>query len=191
MGMSEERGYELVRVYVEYYWRTGKFYSLKNENDMEDIIGDIYIKFLEKSYFKKYNSKVTSDKYYIMNGVRTSMIDMLRKYRQKISLDAEDEDGITMMDRINSNEHVEENVIGDTACEEVLKFLSDETNSKVEGHSPLLGDCKMTHRAIALHLAQGYSVKEIASFFINPNNHKPVSNGRVHQLIKEIRERLS
>ena len=33
-----------------------------------------------------------------------------------------------------------------------------------------------------------YSVKEIAGMFINPASNKPITTGRVHQLIKEMRE---
>ncbi len=69
----------------------------------------------------------------------------------------------------------------------MIEKLPNDTRSKVVGNSPLLGQCTFSYRAIALHLEEGYTVKEIAEIFINPNNKKPVTAGRVHQLIEEMK----
>ena len=85
--ISKEEGYELVKRYVHYFWVTGKFYSLKNDREEIDIVDDIYCKFLSKHLFEKYDSSITSKKYFVMIPVKRTMSDMLRKYRYLVSLD--------------------------------------------------------------------------------------------------------
>lgn len=191
LGITVEEGYELTKTYVEYFWRVNKFYSLKNTHEIDDVVSELIIKFLSKGFFEKYNPEVTSKKYYVMVGVKTSMIDLLRKHRDVYSIDKEDENGLTMMDRLASEENLEEIISGDDFCREIIESLPNETRSKVVGHSPFQGEVKMTHRVIAEHLLAGYSIKEIASMFINPSNNKPVTSGSISKIVKEIREMVA
>lgn len=186
--LTREEGFELTKFYVEYYWATGKFYSLKNQYELEDLVHEVYAKFLEKKLFEKYNSSITSKKYHVMNSVRTSLIDMLRKYREHISLDKEDELGITLAERIEDVEDVAANAIGSMGRDRIINSIPKETDSKLVGDSPLFGTVNFSLHTIAVHLEQGYSVEDISKMFINPRSGKPVTKGRVQQMVQTLRE---
>lgn len=186
--LTREEGYELTKCYVEYYWATGKFYSLKNQYELEDLVHEIYAKFLEKKLFEKYNSEITSKKYHVMNSVRTSLIDMLRKYRESLSLDKEDENGITLGEKIKSNEDVSKEALGEVCREDILNRIPKDTDSKLVGNSPIFGVVNFSLWTIAVHLEKGYSVEDISKMFINQRSGKPVTKGRVQQLVQELRE---
>ena len=186
--ISLEEGYELTKQYVEYFWYTNKFYSLKRAYELEDILHDIYLKFMTKNFFEKYNPAITSKKYHVMNGVKTSMIDMLRKYRETKSLDEPNEDGLTLGDLLSDGVDVQREVSGQVEHDRILSLLPDTTASKLVGNSPLMGKVNISMRVIAIHLENGFSVKEIAQMYVNEKSGKPVTEGRVHQLIKEMRE---
>ena len=66
--ISLEEGYEITKKYVEYFWYTNKFYSLKNVYELEDITQELFCKFLEKGLFA-ITPKITSKKYHI-NSVK-------------------------------------------------------------------------------------------------------------------------
>lgn len=189
--LTDEEGYVLTKKYVNYFWNVKKFYSLERDFTSEDMVHHIYAKFLEKEYFSKYSRKVTTKKYFIMIAVKRAMIDELRKQREQHSLDKENEDGLTMLDIMESPDRPSEQVIGRISRNYLLENLPGHTNSKVIGYSPLLGECNMSLRNIALHLEAGYKPVEIASFYINPTSGKHVTEGRIHQLINDIKERLS
>ena len=186
--LTREEGYELTKFYVEYYWATGKFYSLKNQYELEDLVHEIYAKFLEKKLFEKYNSSITSKKYHVMNSVRNSLIDMLRKYREFVSLDKEDEMGITLVERIESEEDMQAYVIGDVRRNQILDRIPKDTDSKLVGISPVFGKVNFSLWTIAVHLEQGFTVEEISKMFINERSGKPVTKGRVQQMVQALRE---
>lgn len=191
--ISNEEGFLLTYKYVSYFYNSKKFYSLNNSYDLEDLVQEIYCKFLAKNLFSKYNSSITSKKYHIMNSVKNSLIDMLRKYRETVSLDKklqDDEDG-SLYTVLSTNEDVEGSVIESNFISELLESLSDETNSKVIGYTPLMGEVKMTERCIGMHLVNGYTVTEMSEWFINPNNKKPVSKSSISSIVKKVRENLS
>ena len=179
MVLSREEGYELTENYVKYFWYANKFYSLKNTYELEDIVHEIYCKFLDKKFFEKYNYKITSKKYHVMNGVRTSMIDMLRKYRDVYSLDAPNEMDLTLGDLMTDNTNIAQDVVHSTERDRIIESLPDISNSKLIGYSDLLGECVLSYRAIVLHLEAGYAVKEIADMFINPASGRPITTGRI------------
>lgn len=201
--LTAEEGYELVCFYTKYYWNTNRFFALKNCYELEDLISELFLKFLEKKFFEKYNSSITSKKYHVMNGVRTSLIDMSRKKSSFVNnessiLDAENEEGLTMANLVlDETSDVEREIIKRESFEkgvvirnQIIESISDNTDSKLVGNSPIMGEVKMTLRVIAIHLEQGYSPKQIAEMFVNPKSGKPVTTGRINQLIKSLREFL-
>ena len=187
--LTQEEGYELTKFYVNYFWRTNKFYSLKNQYDEEDIVSIIYIKFLEHNHFEKYNNRITSKKYHIMNGVRTSMIDLLRKYREVVYLDKENEEGSTLKETIVGPQDLEVEAISSFKREEILDKLPETTNSKIEGFSPLLKKTvNISYRMLALHLEAGYKASDLAKFYKNPSSGENVSEGSISRYIRDMRE---
>lgn len=196
--LTAEEGYVLTQHYVRYFWRTNKFYSLKNVYEEEDVVSEIYCKFLEKGFFDKYNQKITSKKYFVMNSVRTSMIDMLRKYRDVSSLEEEVGDGLTRMDMIQDDYDLEEQAIFEADREShawernrILMSLPDTTASKIVGYSELLGkEINISYRMLALHLEAGYTVKRLAEMYKNPKSGKSITQGNVSKHIANMREWL-
>lgn len=187
--LTQEEGYELTKFYVNYFWRTNKFYSLKNQYDEEDIVSIIYIKFMEHNHFAKYNPNITSKKYHIMNGVRTSMIDLLRKYREVVYLDKENEEGSTLMETIESPQNIEVEAISSFKRDDILNALPESTNSKITGFSPLLKrEVNISYRILALHLEAGYKASDLAKFYKNPTSGENVSEGSISRYIREMRE---
>lgn len=196
-----EEGYDLTDFYVRYYWATNKFYSLKNQFEVEDVVHDLYIKFIERNLFGKYNNKITSKKYYVMNAVRNGMIDMLRKYRETISLEQKlTEDGMCLMDVIPDETDTEHDVIERIDREAsyhaekrqfILDSLPDTTDSKIVGFSPLMNcEVNISYRVLALHLEVGYTVKMLAEMYRNPKTGNPITQGNVSKHIANMREFL-
>lgn len=187
LKLSMEEGYELTKNYVRYFWRVKKFYSLERDYDLEDIVHELFATFLRRGLFDKYNASISSKKYHVMNAVRNGMIDLLRKQKEQYYLDQPDDEGIPLMEKMESSEDLQGEVIAEDYRNELIEHLPEETGSEVEGFSPVLGHCRMSLRVVAIHLEMGYKPKEISLFFINPRSDREVSVGRIYQLIKEIR----
>ena len=188
--LTLEEGYELTKFYVHYFWITNKYYSLKNRYEEEDVVNEVYLKFLRLNHFAKYNPFITSKKYHIMNGVRTSMIDLLRKQREEISLDQEVDDGFSLMETIEDEGlTTEKRSLGFQRREEILEQLPLETRSKIKGYSPLFHrEVNISYRVLALHLEAGYSVKQIAQIYKNPRTGESISEASVSKYIGDLRE---
>lgn len=187
-SLNLERALPLIDKYVEYFYRSGKFYSIARREDLDDLKQDIILHFLEKDYFGKYNPEVTSEAYFIMTGVKHWFIDTLRKQRETVYLDQPDENGITLGEKL-SDPIGEKAMYEGLEMEALLEEFSDETNSKIVVIGPL-GESKATQRTLVRYLLNGYTQAEIASFFLNPKSGKPVSSGRISQMVKEIRDIL-
>lgn len=183
--ISKEEGFLLTYQYVNYYYNTSKFARLRGGFQLEDLVSEIYAKFLAKGFFEKYDSTITSKKYHVMNSVNKSLIDISRKYREQFSLDKENEEGSDFYSCTPSKENTEQDVIDNELVDTVLETLSNETNSKVLGFSPVLGEMKMTERNILYHLVHGYRIGEIAEMFKNPKSGKPISSSSISRIAKE------
>ena len=187
--LTEEEGYELTKQYVNYFWRINKFYSLKTEYEEEDVVSILIVKFYQHHLFDKYDSRITSKKYHIMNAVRTSMIDLLRKHRECLSLESESEDGFALEDIVESEIDVAKQAIGQKRRDDIIEQLPDTSKSNVVGYSPLFGKVvNLSYRMLALHLEAGYKVKDLADIYKNPKTNKPVSEGTISSYIREMRE---
>lgn len=187
--LSFEEGYELTNYYVNYFWDSKKFYSLAHSMEKDDLLQSLMVKFLEKDFYSKYDSTITSKKYFVMIGVRNYFIDELRKQKRKeVSIDAEDEDGLSILDRVVSNIDIESEVLLNEVIKGFLDILPDDTNSKVIGQSPIKGEISMSHRQIAIHLVYGYNVTDISKMFFNENSGRTISTATISRKVKEIRE---
>lgn len=178
-----EEAYPLIEKYARYFYRSGKFYSLQWQFEEGDMVQEVSLKFLTNGYLGMYKEETTSLAYFIMTGVKHFFIDCLRKQKDVVSLDKEDEEGMSLMDRIVAPG---ENLMDGVVYEELLEELPDETNSRIIITTPEGGQA--TLRNIARHLAMGYTQAELRKYMINPNNNKPISSGRLSQYVKEIRE---
>lgn len=177
----------MIQKYVHYFYRSGKFYSLAKTHDEDDLFQDVCLKWLENGYLKKFCPEVTSVPYFIMVGVRNYFIDTLRKQRLTVSLDSQDDDGFSLADVIPDDiDHIEMMMEADR-LEELLEELPDETNSKIIVISPI-GEHKATLRFLARLLLEGYSQAECRKFFLNPRSMKPVTSGRISQMVNEIKD---
>lgn len=189
--IGEVEGYELTKFYVTYFW-FNKFHTLRNQFELEDLVNEIYLKFLEKNLFNKFNPQITSKKYHVMVSVQRSLIDILRKQKNIVSLDtnlSEDSDeDFSLLSVLDSGVDVSGQVLGQSVRDEIIAVLPDYTDSKLEGDSPILGKCSFTLRNIALHLEQGYGPQEIAEFFYNPSSGRHTTPSNVHKMIKMIRQ---
>ena len=188
VGMDFEEGYQLTKDYVRYFWVSDRYFSLKYQYTQEDLEQELILKFLRLRLFEKYNPEVTSKKYYVMRAVQTSLIDLLRKQKLATSLEEENEEGLCMKDMLESNEDMARDVMANCERDRLINSLPDTPISELTGHSPLLGDCGISLRTIALHIEAGYSTKEISSMFINPKSGKPVSTSSVNSYISKLRE---
>jgi RNA polymerase sigma factor (sigma-70 family) len=184
MSMTYEEGFELVKYYVTYYWRSKKFYSLSREYELEDLIQEVMLKFLRTNHFEKFNPEITSKKYHVMRSVMTCLVDLLRKQREAaVSLEEEvGEEGLTVGDRIEDTnmKTPEESYISEETLREMLAKLP-ESRSKVSVQSPILGQVTLGVRSVFAHLALGWTPQEIAELF-------GVTTGRIYLLRKEINE---
>lgn len=187
--LTREEGYELTKFYVEYFWRINKFYSLKNRWTCEDLVSEIYVKFLEKRLFEKYDASITSKKYHVMNSVRTSLIDLLRKYHDESSFDKEDEQGLTLADKLEATDNsVEDVAVGNVLRDKIFEKLPKETRSKIIGNSPIFGKVNFSLYWVAAHLERGYSISDLTKVYTNINSGRPVTKGRVQQVVQDLRD---
>lgn len=188
--LTNEEGYELTKHYVSYFWNTHKFYSLEGTCELDDIISTIYIKFLEKNFFTKYNCSITSKKYHVMNAVKNSMIDMLRKHRDTVSMEKETEEGLTVADVIaDKSISTSDEAEGMLSRNKIIEALPDTCNSEIVGYSELLGrEVNISYRMLALHLESGYSIKDLAQMYSNPISGQSVTEGTVSRYIRLMRE---
>lgn len=179
--------YPLIAKYAGYFFYSGKFYSIRNTHDVDDMIQEICVKWIENGYLTRYSPEVTSKQYFIMSGVKNFFIDTLRKQRNVVSLDSQNEDGFSLADVLADQSHPMEDLEELDALNRLLEELPDETNSRIVVISPL-GEGKATLRMLARLLVAGYSQSECCKFFLNPKTMKPVTSGRISQMVEEIRD---
>lgn len=188
--LTDEEGYNIVRYYVTYYWMSGKFYSLKNEMELEDAISTVYLKMLQHNHFSKYNAGIATKKYFVCRAVFTTMVDMLRKYKEVYSLDAIDaETGLSKIDLVEDvhAQPVESSIERET----LLGKLPNTTRSKIVGVGPDGKEINVSYRTLALLLEQGYSIREISEFYVNPKSGEQVTEGCISRYVRELREYVS
>ena len=201
LGIDFEEGYEIVKSYVRYFmYDVTSFYSLKYQYSKEDIEQECILKFLKGNFFEKYDSrKCSSVQAFIKRGVYTTMIDLLRrqtsrteKYKE-INLDTQIGDDLTIEDTLADKQDLEYDVNSKVMVSDIIDILPDDmlTDDRVSGNSPVLGECKISMKAIVKHLELGYTPTEIAKFYYNSQSKKSISTNTLRSQIKKIREYVS
>lgn len=189
--ITKEEGYALTEKYVTYYLlHDEKFAYLRTKIALEDVIGDMYLHFLEKGFFEKYNSKITTKKYFTAVAVKRRLIDMSRKEKETISLSTPigEEEGTTLEDIIADDKNYMEKAETDLTRDRVLSILDDDGSDSVEIDSPVRGFVKFSLREIALHLELGYTPQEIAGFSLKKKTRQPITAATVYNKIRQMRE---
>lgn len=189
--LTPEEGYELTKFYVRYFWRTNKFYSLKTEYEEDDVVSIIYLKMLEKDYFSKFDSNVTSKKYYMQRCVQTKMIDLLRRHREAKSLETPvGNEGLVLSDVIPENcETMDVRVEGRVARDRIINQFPKVSLSKIKGYCPQLGRVVgVNYYDLANMVEIGLRPKDMSQFLINPSTGRQVSEGSISKYIRSMRE---
>ena len=171
--LTVEEGYTLTKFYTSYFYEKGQFSSLKAKIELEDLAEEFFVKFLEKGYFDKYNSQITSKKYFVQLAVYRAMLDIsVRKRDDKftaikdsVSMDIEDEDGFSISMVLPSKQNLEREVDSSLERERILELIPNDSLLDEVIDSPILGKCKMSLRVLALHLEAGFTAKEISVMF--------------------------
>lgn len=202
-------GYYLTGFYVTNFLVKGQFRPLVSKCEPIDLIDDLYKKFVEQNLFGKYNPEITSKKYHVMLSVKRSLIDKLRRHRDEVSLDlpvGDDGEGVCVLDFIpdvgaskiggksggvSYSQSVEDQARYDELLQSLMNKVSGETESKLQGVSPLFGvTVNFSPRTILIHTVHGMSPAEIGGMFVNPRSGRPVSTSHVTQILNKVREEL-
>lgn len=185
MSISQE-DYSQIALYVNYFARKWPF--LVRFQDQEDLVQTVCVKFLRFNHMEKFNSKITSRKYHIMNGVKTTMIDMIRREknrREEINLEvpiSSEEGSVTLLDTISSFD-------ADPSLEEEFMSIYSQLY-EVYGNEwgpeydvPVFGKTRRSLFVAYMLFLIGYSKTEIGVFF-------GVSKARAGQMVREVEKGL-
>jgi len=190
--LSKEEGFEIVEDFVSKMYYSERFSYLRKITELEDLVHDTYLHFLEKKAFKKFDpdpaSNTKSKKYYLYVLTRNFITDYLRTHQQKtVSLDKElnkndAEKGLSLMKQLKAKVCLEANLFR----EDLLNKLTEEKiETKATGDSPILGECELNLKTIAIHLDAGYKPKEITEFFKYEDRN--ISLSRIYQHINNVK----
>ena len=185
MAELNQEVYEMIRGYVKYLTSTTLRDALRF-SDVDDLTQDVVEKFIKHDHLAKFDENITSLKYHVMNGCKTTIIDLLRKEkyrRRELRLDApldksEEDESISMLDMISGHETTEEYLyLADMLAE--LKGACKEWGEEVD--LPMLGRRKVSAYAVYLLFLAGFKKSEIGQMF-------HFSPGRAKQLV-DVAER--
>lgn len=174
--------YEMITGYVNYFCMTMP--DLVKFNEKEDLVQDVVVKFIRHDHIAKYNPEITSMKYHVMNAVKNTLIDILRKekYRRtEVELDrpitsGDEGEALTLADTVASNDKGAEDLL---YLAEMMKDLSDRSKEwGPEMDIPFLGKAKKSAYNVYLLVILGFKKNEISEMF-------GFTGGRVSQLFKE------
>lgn len=177
IGMTEEEGIALVKKFVNFFWVTGRFYSLKRTMTAEDAIQEILLKTYRQkvngktgmTHFEKYDPRISTKGYHVMQLVYTTLCSLLqRQHEEMFSLDqplSEDSDSDTMGDHVPDTKIAdpETGFLQEETVRRVYERLPEEDGPVVE--SSYLGKCVFGCRGVFAHLMLGLKVSEVASVF--------------------------
>lgn len=182
-----EKAYEAIQRYSKFFLTSPSFYSLKEQYELEDLVQAITVRFLTNGYIDRWNPEKGSLSTYICGAVRNFFVDCLSSQKRTLSLDVENEDGLSLRDTLPDTDPV--TTISICSVEQLLSSLPDASRSIARIDSPL-GTFKLSMRSLALHLHHGYTQAEIASYCVNAKTGGTVSLCRISQLVGELREHI-
>ena len=162
--------YEMIEGYVRFF-AMGMMRDALRYREIEDLTHDVVIKFMRHKHIEKFNKATTSMKYHVMNGVKTTIIDILRKEkysRQELALDrpiGNDEEGeaMTLLDTISAHTTEPHDVLYLAEMLATLKEDSKEWGKEVD--LPFLGKAKVSAYSVYLLFIIGFKKSEIAKLF--------------------------
>lgn len=182
-----EEAYKLIEIYAKQLW--GTYISLHKIMTVEDVIQDIATSVWQRKAIERYNSNITSKRYFIMIIVKRWYIDLIKKRRvdfQSLDRDINDTEECSMLDLFGTEENKDFYI----SLEELLNTVSNETDSRVMGIVPGIGETKMTERVLVSLYLDGYTPTAISKYFINPSSGRCISPGRVAQILESALEKL-
>ena len=175
--MNEARtaeAYEAIQRTVAHFLNVSDFLIRDGVRSREDLVQEVFIHFLEKDFFEKYDESVTSFRYFVSKAAKNHLIDMTRKRVHKMtSLDQpirnpEGVEGSTL------GEMIEEN-LSDPFTTFYLKELIQ--SCKDEQISP---NYDLTWVKLLSYVMMGLTPSEIHGII-------GISSGRISQLIRQLR----
>lgn len=190
-NITSEDWFEMTKMMVLGCYHSSKYYTVQRFFTAEDCVSEVYIKFLEKGYFDKYNGACEPHAYVKVAVVRW-FIDATRKYvkRQSESLDKPNDEGLDLLSRLadDANSQAVDYEFS-SLLNDALSAVSSETDSKVVGFSPVLNrNVAFTNQMILFHLAKGMTEDEVNQMYLNPKNNKPISKSTFRRYLKAARE---
>lgn len=178
-----EEVYKMISGYVRHFCRVMP--DLMRFQDPEDLAQDVVVKFIRHRHVEKFDGSITSFKYHIMYGVKTTLIDILRKEKNR-RLEFE-------LDKPVKSEEGEEtsyasflpaypeNPVDSYYLDQILSMIkrqfSKEWGEEIE--SPLIGRTKTSAYSVFLHHIAGYNHTEIGKVF-------RFSGSRAGQLVDSV-----
>lgn len=179
----DEEVLKIIRGYVYHFCKVMP--DLLRFQDQDDLVQEVAIKFIRHDHIRKFDSNITSFKYHIMRGVKTTLIDILRKEKNRrleLELDRPvgDQDGeeTTFASFLPA---YPENPVAAFHLEQILNMIRDqfskEWGSEIE--SPLIGKTRTSAYSVFIHHIAGYSHTEIGKIF-------KFTGSRASQLVNEV-----
>lgn len=154
---------------VRYFIKVNPY--LLRYNDIWDLRQEVFTHFLEKKFFDKYDSTITSFQYFVARAAKNHLIDMTRKSIEKtVSLDASIGEGqeITLYDIVPSN-----------LTDAYASVLFSQMISKCPS-TRISRNYDLTWRGLLDLVIEGYTVSEMHVIL-------GLSSGRVSQLVTELK----
>lgn len=181
MATMNQEVIDLIRGYVRHFSRSMP--ALMRFNEVDDLVNEVVVKFIRHNHLEKFDSNRTSLKYHVMYGVKTTLIDILRKEKNKIR-ELSTNAPISSEDGQDEFQDFVEAPAEDPSDRIYLSELLSElkTHFKEWGPrfvSPLLGEIRTSAFTVYLHYLVGYQFKEIGTIF-------GFSGSRASQLVDEV-----
>lgn len=212
--LTLEEMYFLTQVYTNVLYNSNSFKNLRELYSVDDLIQENFLVMFRRGLIQRFDPSkkgaTQSKKYIVMISVKRNLIDILRKViklqenslhpRQFLNLDAKFDSSDSNSDLLaevipdTSIQSPEQNIVFEGLRDKVFEVLSDKPmrvrnkNAVLKGVSPLLGSITLSERVVMYHTYQGYSAKEIASFF--KNSPSPVNSALVSKVLNEAREHI-
>lgn len=197
MSISVEDGFKLVDKYVNIFIGKGQFLILlKNGDSVDDLVSLVNLKFIENGFYAKWDPLKAGKKYYVSMGVKRKLIDEVRTYKETLSLDQPkySERTVSLLDMLKSTSNTSEGAIDrikETELLMMVRTLPDKREGiEYIGESPVLGECRLSMKTVAVHLILGFNAPQIAKMFVNPHKDKCVSEPTIYNIRNDLRQYL-
>lgn len=157
--------------------------SILRGADREDLVNEIFCHFLEKKFFEKYDSSITSFEYFVARAAKNNLIDMTRK---KLILNETSSLNIPLGDE--GNNEIIDIIPGKCGDPETAAMMNELAANLPEENISV--NYSLTWKGLFEMVISGLTPKEIGSQVIvkTKSGTRPLSTGRTSQLIGELRK---